>query len=277
VSPPAAARQPALFIGHGAPAFTLSEADATNRWLRRLGPALRAGAPRAVLVVSAHYTAPRLRVTGADAPATLHDHDFAAARSFMYPAPGSRALARRVIELLLHAGLSVTLDDATGLDHGAWMPLSLMFPEHDLPVIELSVHASGDPELHLAMGRAIEPLRDEGVLVLGSGGTTHNQAEFARSLAARADPHLLPAWALRFDAWVGEIVTRAPPFARGRGLSNFRRHPNAHLAMPTDEHFMPLLVVVGAASGDRSTANVGELIHAGGQHGLSMSAFRFAR
>ena len=270
---PAAPKQPALFLAHGDPALTMDDADATNRWLRRLGPLLRANPPTAVLCISAHHVAPRLRLTGAEHPATLHDHPHPALQPFTYPAPGSPLLTRRVLELLLHAGLEATVDHERGLDHGAWVPLSRMFPEHDLPVVQLSLHAQNDPELHLEIGRAIEPLRGEGVLLVGSGGVTHD----AGLAASPDDRGPLPEWARRFDAWVIEIVTRAAPYARSRGLAQYREHEHALKAQPTDDHFMPLLVVAGAASVDKSRDNVGELVHTAAQRGQSMSAFRFGR
>jgi 4,5-DOPA dioxygenase extradiol len=273
MAPPACLKQPAFFLGHGAVALTMDEGDATGRWLRRLGTSLRADAPRAVLCVSAHYVAPRLRVTGAAWPTTVPDRGHGALQSFTYPAPGSPAIARRVIELLLDTGIDATFDAERGLDHGAWVPLSRMFPEHDIPVVELSLHAGGDPEHHVAIGRALEPLRREGVLIVGSGGVTHG-AEVERPAS---DGDVLPEAARRFEGWVIDLVTRGSPYSRSRGLARFRNHEQALTAHPTDEHFLPLLVVAGAASVDKSSENVGELVHAAAQRGRSMTAFRFAR
>ncbi len=272
---PSAPKQPALFIAHGDIAATLDDGDPTNRWLRRLGPSLRARAPRAVLCISAHYVAPRLRVTGAERPPTILEPRHAAIEALSgltYPVPGSPLVARRILELLLGAGFDASIDGDRGLDHGAWVPLSLMFPEHDVPVVQLSLHAGGDPELHLAVGRALEPLRHEGVLIVGSGGVTRG-AEPGRPAGADA----LPEWSRRFDAWVTELVTRAAPYARSRGLAQFRRHEHAWKVHPTDDHFLPLLVIAGAASVDKGPENVGELVHTAAQRGLSMSAFRFMR
>ena len=276
MSPGPTAKQPALFISHGEPAFTMDAEDATNRWLRRFGPSLRATNPRAVLCISAHHVASRLCVGAADPQPTLHDHASTSLSSFTYPAPGSRTMARRVIEQLLRAGLDATLDDKRGLDHGAWMPLSIMFPEHDLPVVPLSLHAAGDPELHLAIGRAIAPLRDDGVLIVGSGGVTHHLAATEKAVPA-GDRQVLPEPARRFDAWVTELVTRAAPYARSRGLAQFRRHELSRIVLPSDEHFLPLLVVAGAASVAKNPDNLGELVHTGAQNGLSMSAYLFTR
>lgn len=239
----------------------------SNAFLRRFGAALSATPPRAVLCLSAHFATPKLTITTADAPPTLHDHDVAELLSVSYEARGDKLLARRVIEHLLSARLQATGDESRGLDHGAWMPLSLLFPAADIPVVQLSLLTSCDPELHFAIGRALEPLRDEGVLILGSGSLTYE----SRDAAGLSDA------SKRFQSWVTDLVTGPQPYSRGRGLTRFRDHPDVRHAHPTDEHFMPLLVVAGAASSDRSRDNVAELLHAGAQRGLSMAAFRFRR
>jgi 4,5-DOPA dioxygenase extradiol len=269
-------RQPACFVGHGLPALLMDDADPTNRWLRGFGQSLADDPPEAVLCISSHFVSRPVSVTTGDSPPILHDHDCARFNGIGIPIRGNRDVARRVIQCLLDARLDVVGDDARGIDHAAWMPLSLMFPDHGVPVIQLSLHAGLEPEMHLAMGRALEPLRDNGVLILGSGGLTYDTTALT-SAAGTTSMLGMPESSRRFQSWVLDLVTRGATYTRGRGLARFRDHPDTHVVHPQDEHFMPLLVVVGAASGDRASDNVGKLVHAGDHKGLSTAALLFRR
>src|SRR5260221_10588002 len=140
-------RQPALFIGHGVPSVLMNEGDPTAAWLARFGATLRAAPPTAIVCVSAHFVAPRLTVTTADAPDVLHDHDGPHGSSASYRPPGSLRVARSVLEALLAAGLDAIGDETRGIDHGAWLPLSYMFPDARTPGVELSLQAGLDPEM----------------------------------------------------------------------------------------------------------------------------------
>ncbi|NUP08350.1 MAG: dioxygenase [Polyangiaceae bacterium] len=266
-------RQAALFIGHGLPSRLADADEPVHAWLRRIAQAIRTPATRGIVCVSAHWVAPRFTVTTSETPHTLEDHGCEALRGRVFAAPGSRAFARTVIEHLLHGGQQAIGDDTRGWDHGAWLPLSIMFPEHDLPVVELSLHASLDPEVHFAVGRALEPMRDKGFLLIGSGGLAHEGGEQPSS--DRGDA--LSDASLRFQSWVIDLLTRTAPYARARGLTRFRDHPDARLAHERGEHFLPMLVVAGAASSDRSQSNVGELVHAGAHKGLSTASILFRR
>jgi len=268
------ARQRALFVGHGAPALLASAADPTHGWLRRLGAELRADKPRGILCVSAHFVAPAFAVTTSEAPAldVVTGVDFPAIE---HRPRGSVALARRVLEHLLPARIKATADPSRGLDHGAWLPLSLLFPEGDVPVVQLSLQTSEDPVTHFAVGRALEPLRDEGILVIGSGSLTHDVADLERLARDPDAPDVLGERSRRFQAWVTDLLTGSGPYTRGRGLTRFRDHPDVHLVHATGEHFLPLLVVAGAASRDMIGGNTCAMVHAGSQRGLSMAAFSF--
>jgi 4,5-DOPA dioxygenase extradiol len=222
--------------------------------------------PKAILAVSAHWETDSPRAATTAQPETIHDfHGFPEELySLRYPAPGAPELALRAVELLSAAGFSAAADAKRGLDHGAWAPLLLAYPEADVPVAQLSIQPSLGPAHHLAMGRALAPLRGEGVLVFGSGGATHNLSEVA--WGRHGDPL---AWARAFDDWLAETISAGDAVA----LPDWRaRAPHAARAHPRDEHLLPLLVTFGAA-GDGGR---GARLHTSFVHGsLSMAAFRF--
>jgi aromatic ring-opening dioxygenase catalytic subunit (LigB family) len=260
-----AERQPACFAGLGAARPGASDVDATYAWLTRFGQSLRTP-PRAVVCVSAEWSAPRVSVTTSDRPASAEP---LARPEFVppgYAPPGSRAIARKVIEDLLYAKLDVAGDDAHAIDPGAWLPMAAMFPAADVPLVQVSLHASADPDAHFAVGRALERLRDDGVLVLGSGGRMHDAS-------ARGQPER----SRRFQSWVVDLVTRSAPYARARGLCRFRDHPDLIDAPDGGRGLLPLLVVAGAASAARTADNVGELAHGAVHEGIQSSSFVFRR
>ena len=223
---------PVLFLAHGAP-MLLDDAG----WVAELaawGKALPP--PRAILVVSAHWEARPLTV-GATRPLPLIYDFYGFPEKFYrlrYPSPGAPDLAARVVALLPQA----VSDETRGLDHGAYIPLMCMYPEAELPVLQLSL-PSQDPAELLAVGRALAPLRDEGVLIIGSGFLTHN----LRALRERTTP----AWATDFDAWSADVIARHDT---GALLDYRRRAPGVREALPTHEHFVPVIVAAGAAGDD---------------------------
>jgi aromatic ring-opening dioxygenase catalytic subunit (LigB family) len=150
-----------------------------------------------------------------------------------------------------------------------------MFPAAEVPVIELSLHTSLDPEMHFALGRALEPLRDEGILILGSGSLTHDLADLEKISSKPGAPDVLGERSRRFEHWVTDLLTGSAPYARARGLTRFRDHPDARAVHANGEHLLPLVVVAGAASKDMPRGNEGVLVHAGSQRGLSVAAFSF--
>ncbi|MFV0525862.1 MAG: 4,5-DOPA dioxygenase extradiol [Acidimicrobiales bacterium] len=250
---------PALFIGHGSPMNTLEHNRYTNRW-RELGAELPR--PRAILAVSAHWFVNITAVTAMPTPQTIHDfYGFPEELfAFQYPAAGSPELAAEVAELV--APDYVGLDrDSWGLDHGTWSVLTHLFPEADVPVVQLSVHAGKPAEDHLALGAAIEPLRRRGVLVVASGNVVHN----LRLLDPRqADEGY--AWAHDFDDAARALVTERPGDLVELGGRNSYR-----MAAPTPDHLLPLYYLAGMADAAGSTV---ETITEGYQMGsLSMTSY----
>jgi 4,5-DOPA dioxygenase extradiol len=237
---------PVVFVSHGSPDALLKAHDAVACW-RDIGRRIAAradGGPRAILAISAHWEARVPTASLSGAPATIHDFSGFAPELYRmrYPAPGAPALAERIASRLAAAGIAADLHPNRGLDHGAWVPLSAMFPDAHVPVTQLSLTRQG-PAVHLALGQALAPLRDEGVLILASGAITHNFAWIDRAAANDAPP--LPP-ALTFADWVaGRIARRDSP-----SLSAYRAAPHGAQSHPSEEHFLPLLVALGAAGTD---------------------------
>lgn len=253
---------PAVFLSHGAPHMVL-EPRTTGAFLTRLAQQLRR--PRAIVCVSAHWDTDRPAVTGSARPETIHDfYGFPdALYRLRYAAPGEPALARDIVEVLTQAGLAARLDHHRGLDHGCWVPLMLMYPAADIPVVQLSVQSALGAKHHLVLGGALAPLRERGVLIVGSGGATHNLGAF------RGQPIDSPVadWAAEFDAWLHDVVSRGDRRALTRWLE---QAPHAAQNHPTVEHFMPLFVAMGAAP----EAARGYVLHRGFSYGmLSMAAY----
>jgi 4,5-DOPA dioxygenase extradiol len=253
---------PSVFVSHGAPSLALDE-DETAAFLRRLGAEL--GRPRAVLCVSAHWETDVVTLSAAERPETIHDFGGFGEElhRVRYDAPGAPDVAARAAELLKGSGVEARLSPTRGLDHGAWVPLSLMYPQRDVPVTQLSVLRRGDGAAHFQIGRALAPLRREGVLILGSGGAVHN-------LSGLRGDKLTPEWAAGFDAWLERKIEAGSV----EGLLDYRNlAPHARLAHPTEEHLLPLFVALGAGGGDNPR---GQSLHRGWTHGsLSMNAYLF--
>lgn len=257
-------QMPTLFVAHGAPTLAL-ETTPAHRFLRTLGAELPR--PRAIVVASAHWESPHPAVTGALAPDTIHDfHGFPPALyELRYPAPGDPALALRVAELLRSADWQATVDSARGLDHGAWVPLSLAWPDARIPVVQVSLLAGGDAAAHYRMGAALAPLRDDEVLVVGTGGITHNLRGF-RGQPVDAEP---PVEVVEFAEWVKDGL-QAREHERLLGWE--AQAPSAQYNHPTPEHLLPLFVALGAAGPDATATP----LFRGYEFGvLAMDAWRF--
>ena len=255
---------PSLFLSHGAPTLPLTDAPART-FLTQLGGKLPR--PKAVLVVSAHWETESPAVNAVNWNETIHDfRGFPRALyDLRYPAPGSPPVAARVAELLGAAGFDCNLDRRRGLDHGAWVPLMLTYPQADIPVLQLSVQPHRGPEHHLRIGRALAALREEGVLIVGSGSFTHDLSEF-RGQALDAPS---PGWVNDFADWMAEALAKN----RTEALLNYRNAaPFAVKNHPTEEHLLPLYAALGAA-GDRPHA---ERLHASSTYSiLRMDVYAF--
>lgn len=250
---------PSLFVSHGAPTLFL-EAQPTRTFLTELGRSLPR--PKAVLCVSAHWATETPTVTLAQSPGAIHDFYGFPEELFRvrYPAPGSPEVAHRALDLLNQAGISAMVDAARGLDHGAWVPLGLMYPQADVPVVQLSVQPGMAAEEHLAVGRALAVLSREGVLVMGSGGATHNLADLRWNGAAGQPPEYVAS----FDAWLKSAVLAG----RTQELTDYlETAPYAARNHPTSEHLLPLFAPLGVGGTPK-------LLHQEFTFGvLSMAAF----
>lgn len=230
---------PTLFTGHGAPTYALAPGEsgaALAAFARRL-PGVRA-----VLMVSAHWDTPAPAVGGALQPETIHDYWGFPSELYdiEYPVPGAPHLAQRVQGLLAEAGFAARLDADRGLDHGAWIPARVMYPDARLPVLPLSLQSHQDPAYHLRLGAALAPLAGEGVLIVASGNLTHNLRHF---MAARLGGQV-PAYVKEFQAWMWQRLASNDTAAL---LAYRQQAPGAVSAHPSDEHLLPLYVALGAA------------------------------
>ena len=234
-------RMPSLFISHGAPTFAIEPAQA-GPLLNQLGRELPT--PKAIVVLSPHWITRGLRVATAAAPETIHDFGGFPAELYriQYPAPGSPAVAARALELLNAGGWNATADDQRGLDHGAWVPVRHLYPDANVPVVQVSMPHTLDAAGAVRLGRALAPLADEGVLLLGSGSITHNLYEFRQELDAAS-----ASYATEFVDWARAAVRGHDEEA----LVNYLRvAPHAQRAHPTPDHYLPLPFAFGAAQAD---------------------------
>lgn len=230
---------PTVFISHGSPLHALDPGAAGGAWAA-LGRSVPR--PRAILIASAHWETNSPMLTGAAKPETIHDFSGFPEPLYRlrYPAPGAPKVAARAHALLTDAGFAPIVDAARGLDHGAWSPLLHIYPEADIPVVQLSIQTRFGARHHLALGRALAPLAEDNVLIVGSGHMTHNLHEWMRG-AGRHGP---AAYVLEFRDWVDARI-RARDYDT---LVKYRsRAPHAVRAHPTEEHFLPLFVALGAA------------------------------
>lgn len=256
---------PAIFVSHGAPTLALDRQAPAYQFLQELGSSL--GKPRAILIISAHWQTPMPTLSFAEQPETIYDFGGFAKELYQinYPAPGATELAERASQLLADGGIEFGIAKERGLDHGAWVPLMLMYPLADVPVTQLSLKLAGATE-HYELGQRLSPLRDEGVLILATGSAVHN----LRHLSSDINP---PAWAARFDEFLYQNILSGD----GNELLNYRSviPDESRLAHPTEEHLLPLFVAMGAGAFDIN--HPGKSLHRSWTYGsLSMAAYAFA-
>lgn len=240
-------RLPVFFISHGGGPWTYIEGlrqqyAVTEAALKAL-PQTLPEKPQAILVITGHWEAPVFTVSTSEHPPTIYDYSGFPEHTYniKYPAPGSPQLAARVQTLLSEAGVESAADPERGFDHGTFVPLGLMYPDADVPVVLLSLKSNYDPVEHIRAGQALEPLRDEGVLIIGSGLNYHNMHGFGRPDAMDVS--------VQFENYLYEAVTSAPQ-ERLQKLVDWEKAPSARLAHPREDHLMPLMVAAGAAGED---------------------------
>ncbi|HEY0504890.1 MAG TPA: class III extradiol ring-cleavage dioxygenase [Lysobacter sp.] len=257
-------RLPTLFLSHGSPMLAVQD-SAAGRFLDGLGRELPW--PKAIVVASAHFMGDRPMLGGHAQPHTVHDFGGFPQELYTlhYPAPGAPDLADAIAQRLADAGLPARVRENHGLDHGVWVPLRRMYPEADIPVVPLSVMPHGTAAQHYAVGRVLAPLRDEGVLVVGSGGFVHNLGD----LDWQHPQAPLAPWAREFGDWMHTMLAAHD----WDGLLDWQqRAPHAHHAHPTVEHLMPLFLALGAAGESPSVRT----LHRSHEFGsLALDAFAF--
>jgi aromatic ring-opening dioxygenase catalytic subunit (LigB family) len=263
-------RLPVVFVPHGGGPWPFVETGigspdeqaALAAYLRSVAqvPTTR---PKAILMISAHWEERVATVSTAERPPMLYDYYGFPPASYQltWPAPGSPAVAARVRALLDGAGIANGEDRARGFDHGTFVPLKLAYPDADIPTVQLSLVRGLDPAHHLAIGRALAPLRDEGVFIVGSGMTFHDLRGFG-------NPRARPI-AAAFDGWLREVGVRAGE-ERDRALAAWSEAPSARAAHPREEHLLPMMVVAGAAGADP-----GRVAYTGTILGLALSAYHY--
>lgn len=256
-----------LFVSHGAPTLVLEERPARH-FLASLGATLPR--PRALLLVTAHWETQEVALSSAAAPATVHDFSgFGPVLEAMrYAAPGAAELAYEVERRLREAGFAATCDAERGYDHGTWIPLACMYPDADVPVLQMSVCPARSPLHHWRLGRALAGLAAEGVLVIGSGALTHNLADWR---AQRGTPaaESVPAYVDEFSTWVAARIAAHDVDAL---LAYHERAPHAARAHPSPEHLLPLFVALGAAG----VSWRGERLHHSRMYGVvAMDCYAF--
>lgn len=257
----ASSRMPAVFFGHGNPMNALFENAYTKAWAA-IGRQLPR--PKAILCISAHWFVPETGVTISTAPRTIHDFGGFPRELYAvnYPAPGDPALAKRVQQML--APLPVTLDDRWGLDHGTWSVLCHVYPHADVPIVQLSIDEREPPSFHFEIGRRLAALRDEGILIVGSGNLVHNLHTFAWGRHA-ADPY---DWAVRFEQQARDMISAGETTP----LIDYERlGKDAHLSIPTPDHYLPLLYVIATRQSDDAISYPVEGVDGGS---ISMLAVR---
>ena len=270
-------RLPTLFIPHGGGPCFFMDWDPPDTWARmaaylRQIPDDVGARPKALVVVSGHWEEKVAAIQKNPTPPLLYDYYGFPPDTYRitFPAPGAPEVSAQVAELLKAAGISWKYDETRGFDHGVFIPLKVAFPDADIPIVQVSLLTSLDPAEHIGLGRALAPLRDEGVLIIGSGMSYHNLPKLMANMRRSGNGRSADPGSQRFDDWLGEVLTRVEPAARDDALIAWAKAPAARDAHPREEHLLPLHVVVGAAGNDPGRRALKDVVM-----GAVESAFRF--
>ena len=264
-------RLPTYFVSHGGGPWPYMTGDFRRNFdkLERSLVEMKAelaDVPKAILVISGHWEEQGFTISSGANPEMVYDYQGFSEDLYhiKYRAPGSPALAKRIQDLLQVGGLKAGLDPARGFDHGTFSIMKPLYPDEDIPVVQLSLDTSYDPALHLEAGRALAPLRDEGVLIIGSGLSYHNLREMGGNSGHEPSR--------RFDAWLQQTLIHSSPYERAERLVEWEQAPSARAAHPQEDHLIPLMVAVGAARDEPGAVTYHQSDFAGG---LTASSFRF--
>lgn len=263
-------RMPTYFISHGGGPWAFMDGEfrkafaKLENWLREF-PRELPSKPEAILMISGHWEDEDFAVMANPNPPMVYDYYGFPEHTYhiRYPAPGSPELAKKIQDLITKAGLKAHLDYERGFDHGTFVPLAVAFPNADLPIVQLSIRSDYNPEVHLQLGRAISSLRDEGILIMGSGLSYHNLRRFD---IRAAEP------SKEFDSWLQKTLINSESGERWQRLIEWEKAPSARVAHPREDHLLPLMVAVGAAETEK-----GELVYHEDDFmgGIVVSSFRF--
>jgi aromatic ring-opening dioxygenase catalytic subunit (LigB family) len=259
---------PTLFIPHGGGPCFFMDWNPPDTW-KKMGAWLGALAgstgvtPKAIVVISGHWEQPEFSVSGSPHPPLIYDYQGFPPHTYQlrYDAPGAPALAQQITGLLEQAGFPARLDPERGFDHGVFIPFKLIYPNAEIPIVQLSLKAGLDPRVHIEAGRALKPLRKQGVLIVGSGMSYHNLRGFGPDFGAASG---------QFDAWLTDAVGAPSAQTRNQKLEHWLTAPHARLAHPREEHLLPLMVASGAAGED-----LGRRIFTDRVMGVTVSAYQF--
>ncbi|ACT60231.1 DODA-type extradiol aromatic ring-opening family dioxygenase [Hirschia baltica] len=269
----ASPRMPSLFIPHGGgPCFFMDwtlmggKADTWNKtksWLESI-PSFLPRKPKAILIITAHWEEKVFTVSAAPKPQMIFDYSGFPPHTYelSFPAPGHPELAHKVTDLLSKAGIASKIDEERGFDHGVFIPLLVAFPDADIPVVSMSVCSNLDPQQHIEAGKALESLRDEDVLIIASGMSYHNMRAFFTPAATSPS--------IKFDKWLTDSLTHTKRSDRENALSNWQSGDAALNAHPREEHFIPLMVALGAGGED-----IGQKVFSDSVMEATISGFRF--
>jgi len=247
-------RMPTIFIPHGGGPCFFMDWEPSDTWNRQRNflqdlPQNLGQKPTALLVISGHWEEPQFTVQNNLSPPLLFDYGGFPAHTYelTWPAPGDAALSDKVKSLLENSGHQTNVETSRGFDHGVFIPLKVAFPKADIPCVQLSLRSDLDAKTHLEIGRALAPLRDDGVLIIGSGNTYHNMQKMMRASQGVRTDHVN---GVEFDRWLSDAVTNPDPLLRNQMLAQWADAPGARDANPREEHLIPLHVVAGAALDD---------------------------